>query len=490
MTLANKEIKIDVKTVKKFFKKGKIRKIAKKSGFIQRNRKLDAFEFFITMTFGSLKSATVTLDGMAENLSESISKAGISQRFNEYAFAFLSEVFSFFFRTATENGSNIDIDVLNQFDRINIIDSSSWKIPDGLEPAFPGYNRAGCKIQLMYDYKTGVIQLFDITEQTRNDQSYSKTMDDRICRNDLLIFDMGYSIADFLDMIHEREAFFISRYNYSAVNLYVLEDGAYKETDISDVLKKLNDSETIFEFECYAGNKEKKVRIRFFAVRVPEEVANERRRKKYQNAKKKGRTPAKKALRLCDWDLLMTNIPAEKGINAGTVLAFYPIRWSSELFFKQFKSVLSIHKTEVKTNEYRLRCEVTGKAIVAMFISFCYSKARFAAWRISGKETSIDKTVKYFKRNIGVLTAVISGSGKKTAKHVRKMITEIIRTCCKERQKTRKNSLDALTDGSVYEKYRYKKISLENRNGIFTIFIRFFNFVNINLFIEINELTS
>ncbi|QTA88891.1 transposase [Desulfonema magnum] len=33
-----------------------------------------------------------------------------------------------------------------------------------------------------------------------------------------------------------------------------------------------------------------------------------------------------------------------------TILAFYPIRWSVELFFKQFKSVLNIHKTEVKNN--------------------------------------------------------------------------------------------------------------------------------------------
>ncbi|MCP4346084.1 MAG: hypothetical protein GY795_11240 [Desulfobacterales bacterium] len=51
-----------------------------------------------------------------------------------------------------------------------------------------------------------------------------------------------------------------------------------------------------------------------------------------------------------------------------------------------------------------------GKAIVAVFISFCYSKARRSAWQISGKEISFDKTVKYFKRNIGDLTAYNSQS--------------------------------------------------------------------------------
>ena len=122
----------------------------------------------------------------------------------------------------------------------------------------------------------------------------------------------------------------------------------------------------------------------------------------------------------------MTNIPVEKGIDIRTILAFYPIRWSVELFFKQLKSILKIHKTEVKSNKNRLKCEVLGKCIVAMFISYCYSKARSDAWRILGKEISFDKTVKYFKRNIAGLVELISVSVSKTVQHVKKMIIKII----------------------------------------------------------------
>ncbi len=109
--MINKQIKIDVKTVKKFFKKGKIRKIAKKTGFIKRKRKLDAFGFFMSLTFGSLTTTTMTPGAIAENLSECIPRAGINDRLNQYAIDFLTEVFSFFFRTATENGHNINIDI-------------------------------------------------------------------------------------------------------------------------------------------------------------------------------------------------------------------------------------------------------------------------------------------------------------------------------------------------------------------------------------------
>ncbi|QTA84133.1 transposase [Desulfonema magnum] len=316
---------------------------------------------------------------------------------------------------------------------------------------------------------------------------------DQISADDLLIFDLGYSIADMLKITDDKEAFFISRFNYSGIGLYIKKGEEYERIGISEILKKLNGNETIFEFECYTGNKEKKIKIRFFAVRVPEEVANKKRRKMCQNAKKKGRTPKKESLRLCEWNFMMTNIPAEKTEDVRTILAFYPIRWSVELFFKQFKSVLNIHKTEVRNNEDRLRCEVLGKAIVVMFISYCYSNARSEAWRILGEEVSIDKTVKYFRRNIAGLTVLLSDSADKAAKHVRKMIAKITDTCRKERQKSRKNSLDALIDGAVLENYKYVKVNLSELGqpgkGM-PLSFRLFNLINVNLFFEIIPLAG
>ncbi|MCP4106422.1 MAG: transposase, partial [Desulfobacteraceae bacterium] len=256
--------------------------------------------------------------------------------------------------------------------------------------------------------------------------------------------------------------------------------------------KKLNGSETIFEFECYAGNENTKVKIRFFAVRVPEKTANEKRRRMYQNAKKKGRTPTKKSLKLCDWNFLMTNIPTEKGISVRSILAFYPVRRSAELFFRQLKSVLNIHRTEVKKNEHRLRCEVTGKAIAAMFISYCYSGAGRNAWKVYGEEISFDKTVKYFKRNIAGLTAfIITVSAEKTAVYVRKMIIKIIGTCRKKRQKTRKNSLDVLIGEKIYEHCEYKKINLKklmSSEKSVPASVKNINVINLNINIKIKGL--
>lgn len=311
----------------------------------------------------------------------------------------------------------------------------------------------------MYDYKSSVINLLEITQETYNDQKYSKSLGDHIQFNDLFIFDLGYSIAHTLEMIDEKRAYFISRYNHAGINLYTKEGEIYNKFKILEALKKLNGNKTIYEFECYVGNKDKKVKIRLFAIKAPEEVANGRRRRLNQNAKKKGSCPKKESLELCDWGFYMTNIPIEKGIDIRTILAFYPIRWSVELFFKQLKSTLKIHKTEVINNENRLKCEILGKCIVAMFISYCYSKARSEAWRVLHTEISFDKSVKYFKRNIAGLVELISVSVSKTIKHVKKMIIKIITTCQKHRQKSRKNSLDVLIDKSIFKNYKHVMIS-------------------------------
>ena len=67
--------------------------------------------------------------------------------------------------------------------------------------------------------------------------------------------------------------------------------------------------------------------------------------------------------------------------------------------------------------------------------------------------------MKYFKRNIADLAKLVSVSVNKIIKHVKKMIIKIINTCQKHRQKSRKNSLDVLIEGSIYKNYKYVMIS-------------------------------
>ena len=463
------KIEVDIKSFKKMFNKAIINKIARESGFIKRIRKVNAFDFFLSVTFGALKGSSVTASAIVEDLSEKITRASVNERFTEDACKFFQEVYAHFFKILNATKKNINVDLFKKFNEINIIDSSSWKLPQALKDAFAGFNKDGCKIQLMLNYKTGTISLFDLTKETYNDKSYSKDISKNISKNinanDLYIFDLGYLVVNAIINIHKGLAFF-SRFNPKCIVLYIKKGSQFHKVDILNIVKVFSSSKHITEFEYYVGSESEKIKIRLFVVKVPEEVANQRRRKLRKATKREGYMPSKRALTLCDWSFFMTNIPVQKNIDVKELLALYPLRWSIELYFKQLKSVLQVHKTEVKSNPHRLQCEILGKAIVALFISFCYSTTRAHTWNNFNEEISFEKTVKYFKRHVSIFIDQLRRSMRKAVDCLQKMIINICNNCRKYRQKTRQNSLDVLIQRSIYNNLGHKKINKDKLVGL------------------------
>ncbi|MBI1930792.1 hypothetical protein HYR99_41915, partial [Candidatus Poribacteria bacterium] len=73
-------------------------------------------------------------------------------------------------------------------------------------------------------------------------------------------------------------------------------------------LKKLPANSSSIEMEVDYSHPAK-VQCRLLAVRVPSEVAAERRRKIRAHAKRKGRTPSLHPLEMADWTVLATHVP-------------------------------------------------------------------------------------------------------------------------------------------------------------------------------------
>lgn len=194
--------------IESIFSRAIILSLAKASGFAQRIRKLDPFEFFLSLSFGAQKSDLLTLTDLADSLSATLSRTGIHNRFSEKAAAFMQAVMAHFAALLKSANHAIDIPLLKGFSAVHIIDSSSWKLPDGLANLFPGYQGAGCKVQLMFDYRTSAIDIIELTKQTRPDQDYARALAQRIQTGALYLFDMGYAVADTLYAIDQAKAFF------------------------------------------------------------------------------------------------------------------------------------------------------------------------------------------------------------------------------------------------------------------------------------------
>jgi hypothetical protein len=104
-----------------------------------------------------------------------------------------------------------------------------------------------------------------------------------------------------------------------------------------------------------------RLRCRLLAERVPAAVAELRRQRLRQQAKKKGRTVSAERLELCAWTVYITNVPAAK-LSLAEALVLGRARWQIELLFKLWKSEGGLSQSRGH-KPYRVLCEVYAKLV-------------------------------------------------------------------------------------------------------------------------------
>ncbi len=120
---------------------------------------------------------------------------------------------------------------------------------------------------------------------------------------------------------------------------------------------------TVADLPVRLGAREQ-VPCRLLAVRVPETVAQQRRRKLRRAAQKKGQTPSAAQLELATWSLFVTNVPTER-LTLDEALVLARARWQIELLFKLWKSHGQID-TWRSQNSWRILCEVYAKLLAQL----------------------------------------------------------------------------------------------------------------------------
>jgi IS4 transposase len=148
----------------------------------------------------------------------------------------------------------------------------------------------------------------------------------------------------------------------------VLLDEEGKRIDLIDRLRKVAGAEEeSFVIEARMGA-QKKLPVRVVAVRLPESVANERRRK--ARADRDKRISHDKAYyELLGWTLLVTNLP-EEAVNDLDLTKLYALRWRIENIFKAWKSGLKPgHLSAHKSNKWHIHCLLLGQMLALSRLS-------------------------------------------------------------------------------------------------------------------------
>ena len=216
---------------------------------------------------------------------------------------------------------------------------------------------ASVKLQVRLNMNTGELNGPFLQAGRVNDKS-SHLQEEHPPQGALRIADLGYFSLEVLQDLDADGVYWLSRIQSQCV-IYE-EDG--KKWDLVDLLETYCDDK--LDMSILLGL-EKQIPCRLMAVRVPEEVANQRRRKIRADSRRRGRTPSKRQLTLAGWTVLVSSIPPEL-LTLDEAFVLMRIRWQIELIFKLWKS--HGHIDEWRSEKpWRILCEVYAK-VLAMVI--------------------------------------------------------------------------------------------------------------------------
>lgn len=377
------------------FSEEAINKVARKTGFVKRARKLTASSFLNTLMFSVCNQQLTSLPDITSDLSANfdvdISKEALHKKFTSEAVAFLKEMVSIHIKRQFDSiaGKNVP------FPSIKTKDSSKYSLPDVYEGAYPGFGNFSKKnglmnIQYEYDLVKGTWLSVELTNVTRNDQKDSKETLDSITKGDLHIRDLGYITPSYLERVIDRGAFFLNRLP-SQVNIYTPEKKKVTWKDIDKKLKKTGTPFLEVDVLIY--------RDKFLSCRlILEPVSDDEYRKRLIDAEKSAKSRKvgvsdDHKIR-CRYNAFITNVDREI-LPVETIRKTYYLRWQIELVFKTWKSYFEINKVK-KVKKERMECQLLAKLL---WILLNWNLFRACNQYLQkNKKSKRVSTLKFFKR--------------------------------------------------------------------------------------------
>lgn len=173
-----------------------------------------------------------------------------------------------------------------------------------------------------------------------------------------------------------------------------------------------------------------KVSVRLVAQKLPENIANERRRKARKNRDRRCK-PNKEHMMLLGWEIFITNV-SENVWTQKNVCEIYGLRWRIEIIFKSWKS--NFHMADVpKSNKIVVKAYILSALIVATLFHGLISRHLFMnAKNVSINNISILKLTQFIKEQFWALTQMFEKSIK-----LKTIINQICYHCVYEKRRNR-----------------------------------------------------
>lgn len=333
--------------------------LGRASGFVQRRSKLDAASFVQTLALGWLdkpNGSLADLCQMAAVVGVPITPQGLDNRFTPQAAELLLGVLQVAIAHAVA-AVPAAVPLLARFKGVYLHDSTQLALPAELAQVWRGNggkdSGAALKLQVQWEWLSGQITRLDL-QPGRTPDNAAPAQSLPLPAGALRLADLGYFRLETLAATAAAEAFFLTGLKGGTL---VFKAGG----EPLNLLRWLKGpGEAVRERAVQLGASQQ-LACRLVTVRVPPEVAAERRRKLRRAAQVKGQMVSAERLALAGWTLLLTNAPAEK-LNAAEAVVVAAVRWQMELLFKLWKSQGQVGISR-SGQAWRQLCEIYAKLL-------------------------------------------------------------------------------------------------------------------------------
>ena len=335
--------------------------VARRTGFVQRTSKLTGAAFVQALVFGWLANPQTSVEGLAQAAAAvgvAISAQGLDQRFTEAAAVFLEHLLTAAVQTVIA-ADPVAIPLLERFSAVVLLDSSTITLPAALALWWPGCSTgtAALKLHVRYDLCRGCLSGLVVQEGRISDRS-TVMQTAPLPRGALRISDLGFFTLAVFAAMTAQGVYWLSR--LAPGTAVYTQDGV--RWDVLDLLAA--QGATTVDLTVTLGV-DHRLPARLLAVRVPEEVATQRRRRLRAEAKRRGRTPIAAQRAWCDWTIMVTSVPPAL-LSLTEALVLLRARWQIELLFKLWKSHGHVDESR-SANPWRVLTEVFAK-LLAMVV--------------------------------------------------------------------------------------------------------------------------
>ena len=383
------------------------KRIARETGCIERERKLNGADLVQTLVFGWQAHPEASLEQLASLAQErdiSLSDSAIHKRFTPACARFLQAILQEMTAVVVQASQPVPVALLRRFSAVILEDSSTITLPNALAEIWQGcggnqdHTAAAVKVHVRWDLQRGQLWGPMLSDGRRSDHaSPFNELQEQVPAGSLSIEDLGYFGLRRLAQRRARGAYPLTRYKVGTVLL----SPQGQRIQLSRLLPRRVGQ--LKEVHALVGA-HTRLPMRVLMLRVPKAVGDERREQLRVDAQRRGQQVSAEALELAEWTILLTDVPAKR-LRFEEALVLLRERWQMELLYKLWKQEGQVDEWRT-ANRWRVLCELYAKLIGAVLQHWLMV---LFAWQ--EPQRSLVKLAQVVRNTSWTLISVLAGRG-------------------------------------------------------------------------------